>query len=271
MIWWGNFEAEGVSAIYEEGPGGGDPDDFNSPFNAPAKSPHEHLSRVYWHSSFFQYELVAPVLTKEVTHAALAGLQRWSGIAANNTIVNNVTTAPAAAGAYIRSVGQVRATDIVLLEHGLPYVPMCFVAYEGRILSNGVNVQNLATGQGRLVSAFANETVIGIREMAFSTAAALPAAVRNYEVLVLRNPMPDPLKPMFAYDGDHLTIGRGIVDSDKAYVRTVLAGESSFDLDLGRSIDIKAGRTKYVSGGIATTETGYTGSFAGSPFKPIGV
>ena len=83
--------------------------------------------------------------------------------------------------------------------------------------------------------------------------------------------MPDPLKPMFAYDGEHLTIGRGIVDSDKAYVRTVLAGESSFDLDLGRSIDIKAGRTRYVSGGIATTEAGYTGSFAGSSFKPIGV
>lgn len=260
-----------ITAIFQEAPGGGNTRDINSPRNAPAKTPKSHLSRVFWHSSFFQFELVAPVLTKVVTHTALAGKQRWSGIDLNNNLINNVTTKPTVLGAFIESRGDVRVTDIVLMTHNLGYVPLYFIAHAGRVLCNGLNIQSLASGQMRTVSAFATSSVIGIRETAISADVALPAISKTYEVMAFRSPAANAGKAMWSFDGDAMLLGRGIVDSRKEYVRSVLSSESSFDIDLGRTMDIKNGRTRYSSGGIVTTEPDYNGSFAGSPYKAIGV
>lgn len=265
---WRGFSAEGVTAIYDEAPGGGDPLDFNAPCNAPAKSPHLYLAQVYWHSEFFQYELAMPIQTKTVAHAALAGITRYTGVSGYTPI--GWTTVRPASGILLIDVGNSRVVDHVLVEHNLGYAPQAFVSRAGRIMPNGEMIQTGANLKRR-VSAYATDTVIGLREYAKSSNVALPAISETYQTLVLRNPAKLAGAPLAEFDGTDLRLGRGKVDTANVYLRRTLADESNFDFDQDETIHIRSGRSRTVSGGIVTTEPGYTGSFAGGPFLPVGV
>ncbi|AKR55696.1 hypothetical protein XM25_07770 [Devosia sp. H5989] len=261
------FPEEGIVACFEEAPGGGDIKDINSLCNAPAKDPAGNLSAVYWHSDFFQYELALPLQTRTITHAALAGYSQYYQI---TSVVTPVGSAPTD-GISFRRVGQSRATDIALVTHNLGYVPLFFVSFGGRVITNGSIVQVAGNGLTRWVSPYATSSIIGLREFAVSTTSALPAINCTYQALLFRNTEAQQGRPLFGLEGDNLVVGKGKVDTSKQYLRAALAGETDFDFDTGRTIDIRNGRSRHVSGGITTTESGYNGGFGGSGFVPMGV
>lgn len=272
------FAAQNVVAIYDEPNTTGDFRSFDAPRNAPAKNPAAHLALVYWHSDFFQYELAVNPTAVTINHTALAGRVRYDGIGPNGAFDNATSpptgeggaTTPAGGVIYVTKFGQVRVTDIVLLNHGLGYVPVCFVASQGRILLPGTLIQSLSGGRCRNVVPFATSTQIGLREIAASSQSSLPAMSRSYELLVCRNPVQQSGRPMMGMEGNNLIVARGKVDTSKRYIRRALAGEGSLDLDRGRTADIRGGRMRQATGGVVTSEPGYTGSFAAPPFIAIG-
>lgn len=264
------FPAQNIVACYDEAPGGGNIKDINAPCNGPAKSPHLHLSRVYWHIDFFQYELAMPLQNKTVAHTSLAGKTRYYPAHGSGAPGSGSATRPSQ-GIYLVATGEMRATNLTLVTHNLGYVPAFYVAYGGNMMTSGTPVQ-VQGDRARFVSAYATSSIIGLREIAVSGASALSAVSRNYQVMVFRNPTVDPARPLMGLnpDGINITIGRGKVDTSKQYLRRVLEDESSFDLDLGRTIDLRSGGVRVRSGGVTIDEF-YDGSFAGSPFIPVGV
>lgn len=268
------FPAQNIVACYDEAPGGGNIEDINAPCNAPAKSPHLHLSRVYWHVDFFQYELAMPLQNKTVAHTSLAGETLYFGTAVSGSGLVNGSTSPPSFGQSIAMNGDLRVSNITLVTHNLGYIPAYFVAYAGHSMTSGTLVQTQGTdGRSRYVSAFATTSIIGLREVAISSASALAAANRSYQVMVFRNPTTDPARPLMGLnsDGINITIGRGKVDTSKQYLRRVLSSESNFDLDLGRTIDLRGGGIRIASGGVIVSDNSYDGNFAGSSYIPVGV
>lgn len=265
------FPAQNIVACYDEAPGGGNIEDINAPCNGPAKSPHLHLSRVYWHVDFFQYELAMALQNKTIAHTSLAGKTLYYGTSATGGgLANGTPTNPG--GIVVQSNGQVRATNLTLVTHNLGYVPAFFVAYGGHSMTSGTLVQ-IQGDRARFVTAYATSSIIGLREVAVSSDLALSAVSRSYQVMVFRNPTTTPSRPLMGLnaDGINITIGRGKVDTSKQYLRRVLSGESDFDLDLGRTIDLRSGGIRVASGGTITDDARYDGSYAGPSFIPVGV
>jgi hypothetical protein len=273
------FAAQNVVAIYDEPNTTGDFRSFDAPRNAPAKNPVAHLPQLYWHSEFFQYELAMNPIVTTVNHTALAGQVRYDGIGPNGPF-NNATSAPTGNGGvttpaggviYVQKNGQVRTTDIVLYTHNLGYVPVFFIASQGKVLLPGLTIQTLSEGRGRLVHAFATSSIIGLRETATSSQSSLPAISRSYELLICRIPTAQSGRPLMGMEGNNLVIAKGKVDTSKRYIRRVLPGESSFAIDRGRTGDVRGGRLRQATGGTLITEPGYAGSFAAPSYIAIGV
>lgn len=265
------FPAQNIVACYDEAPGGGNIEDINAPCNAPAKNPHLHLSRVYWHVDFFQYELAMPLQNKTVAHTSLAGKTLYYGTSGASGLINGFTNPPSE-GIYVESRGNIRVQNITLVTHNLGYIPTFYVAYAGRMMPCGSLIQDQGD-RGRFVSAFATSTIIGLKETAIASDVALSAVNRSYQVLVFRNPATNPALPLMGLqsDGANIWIGRGKVDSKKQYLRRTLALESNFDLDLGRTADYRGGGVRIASGGVVTDFGPYDGSFSGAPFLSVGV
>lgn len=250
------FPAQGVVACFTEPvPPASQAEqlDINSPCNAPAANPMAHLDRVAFHSSFFNYELAVPMQTITVTHPRVV----------------TSTTVWGAPGAISVSITGTGREDIrSLLTHNLGYTPLVMVSYQDVMVISGTAVQVEAQG-ARFISVWANNSEVGLGESAYCGPTDLPEAARTYQVMVFRTPAPNPALPLFSGDNDSFQIGRGMINSDRSYLKRDPNGV--FDMDLGRTLDITNGGARMVSGGVTRSDNWYNGGFTGSPFIPVGV
>jgi hypothetical protein len=251
------FNGSNVVAAFTEAPGGGNILDINAPRNAPAKSPLAHLDKLAFHSSFYLYE-VALDQTVAVTHPAIAG---GSGGKAGfwNASTEFLTW---------EIFGRVEGTQHTLLAHGLPYVPLVVVAYQGVMVVAGTIVQNEAAGT-RFVGVSADASNVYISATGYSSDLTLPAISRSYRVIVFRTPaaISDAL---FSGDGTGFQMGRGKVNSQRRYFRRD-NGPAPLAMDLGPTIDVGGGGARVVTGGTVQTDQFYSGGFAGSGFIPVNI
>lgn len=253
------FPAQGVVACYDETPGGGDIEDFDAPRNAPAKFPEQYLDRVIWHSALSQYEVALGPISVPVTHTAFAGSTQTFSIIGDATVQLNV-------------FGAQRTSDINLGAHGASGVPKIMLALSGRIIPEGFLVQNDgSTGVSRFVAPWADSTNTYIRELAVSSNSTLPAISLTYQLLVLRKRSADPLLPLFSGSSSSLQLGRGMIESSRSYLRKTGVGDSPFSLDNDIGIDAENGYVRSASGGVISTESGYTGSMPAPPFIQVGL
>lgn len=262
------FIAADIVACYEEAPGGGDIFDINAPRNAPAKFPFAHLDKLSWHSDFFHYEVAAGPVDVPVNHAALAGkTTTWSLPAGGNWI-----GVPAPNSISFVTQGDSRETSIAIFAHGLGVIPKFIVSLNGRRVPDGYMVQ-LAGGNYRRVSVFADETHIWLRESAVSGAAGdpLPAVTLTYRVMVFSARGKDPAKPLFGRSGNVVSIARGLIKTTERYLRRTGAGDTPFALNLDKTMDIRNGGGRTGSGGIAVSEPRYNGTMPAPPFISVGV
>ena len=259
------FPVQGVVAVFDEPNQSGNWWDIDAPRNAPAKNPGANLSTVYWHSAFFQYELAMPIQTVNVSHPALSGREIYWGY----NLVYDGSYNDAANGYLVP--GRVATASHTLVNHGLGYVPLAFVAYGGRMLMPGVAVQTASEGRSRFVSPYITDSTVSLREVYNSSSLGLGAVNRTYQVMVFRTPAQNAALPIFFEDGGETIIGREKVRTDRTYARKVGAGATPFDIDQGRTVDLNNGRARIGTGGTVTTEAGYGGSFSAPAFVPVGV
>lgn len=199
---------------------------------APFLEPAQHLSRVRFHSrlQYLAKLLEQPAVT--INHTALAGVTG-----------TGITGAPTSGGASSGSSdpignGQIRVTDFTLYEHGLGYPPLYMAMYGTEILSGATLVQEENPGRRRIVSSYATSTIIGLREVAFSSSSALSAASRDYRVLVFRNPASDPAKATLKVSATELYFGQGKIGSGDAMLRGAVPGDSqTFFLPSSETVD----------------------------------
>jgi hypothetical protein len=261
------FPAENIVACFNEAPGGGNPKDINSLRNRPVANPYGWLSSIFWHSEFFQYEVAFNLQQVTINHPAVAGKVSYYGVRWNS---GGIIGSPSSGGIVFALFGDAVPTTHTLVTHNLGYVPKVMVAYEGNMLPTGRLVQ-IEGDTGRRVSTFANESIVGLRDLGFSSASALNPVQCTYDVLIFRNPQPLAGWPLFGRDGNEVVIGRGKARTDRQYLRNVGAGDSPYDLNRGRTGDLNNGRACYATGGTVIVEPGYAGALAPPPFTPVGV
>ena len=261
------FPSQGIVACFEEPSQTGNWWDIDAPRNAPAKDPTAYLSIVYWHSEFFQYELAMPIQTVSISHPSIAGRTSYWGY---DRVFNGGRSDAAPTSRYLVA-GNVAASNHTLVTHGLGYVPLAFVAYNGRMLMPGVAVQTASEGRSRFVAPYVTETTVGLREVRNSSEAGLGAVSRSYQVMVFRVPEVQASVPLFGRSGGDVVVGRGKVRANRAYLRKVGAGATPFDIDRGRTVDLQNGRARIGTGGDLITEAGYGGAFSAPAFIPVGV
>lgn len=261
------FPNENIVAVFDEPTSSGAIDNFNAPRNAPARLPGANIASVHWHIDFFQYELAMPIQSVTVSHAALAGREHFWGPQDVFWIRDPVYTSGISYGVP----GRTALAQHTLVTHNLGYVPLAFVAYGGRMLMPGVAVQVASEGRNRFVSPYITSSIVGLREVYNSSANALGAVSRTYQVIVFRVPEVEGARALFGREGSNVVLGRGKIDTSKQYLRRTGAGDSPFDIDRGPTVDINSGRTRIVTGGTTTTEAGYAGSFTGPDYIAVGV
>lgn len=251
----------GVVAIIDDAPGAGAFTDSGALRNRPAVDPGNWLAKVKFQSDLDYYELQGSVQTVSVTHTLLAGNTATYSNYFGYNLVYYVT-------------GQTRVLDIPIFAHGQGRIPLYKIALGGSQLPAGIPTQlGAGDGTGRLVSHWADATNIYLHEIAFSGAAGvdLSAQTLTYQVMVFDQPTADPAVPPLHFDNvsGALKLGRGKVRSDRHYLRKALAGETSFDINLGSTGALGGGSIKVVTGGVPYAEYGYSGPFTGPPFVPV--
>ena len=250
------FPDQSVVACFTEPNTTGQIDDYNAARNAPAKTPISHLDKITWHSSFDQFELATNPTDVAINHTSLAA--------------NSVTTG---IGSILLTIyGNIRVTDILLFTHGLGYKPRVKVTINNKVVVSGQIIQNLNDGRARIVSVYVTTTGVYLRETAYSAVSALPAISQTYRVFVFRQSTQNPSAPLFSDNGTLMTIARGVIRSDKKYLRRTGVGDAEeFSIDRGPTIDIDNGFKRIANGGTLTTETGYGGSMAAPAFVAVGL
>jgi len=250
-----------IVAIIESAPGGGRLTESSAPCNRPAVDPANWLANNKFNTAFDYYELLVPVQTVSITHALLA--------TASNLVFSSI-------GLSITIKGTQADRDIVLYAHGLGYVPTYMVAYNGARLPAGMHTIIRGSGttsqRSRAISHWADTTNIYLREHCTSGDVDLEADTLSYQVLIFTRPARDPLvQDLLSYNDTTgvALIDHGRVRSDRHYLRKAIAAESSFDINLGATMDLNDGFVRVVTGGVIFDEPGYGGSWAGPPFVPV--
>lgn len=206
---------------------------------APFDSPTDHMDAVYFHSDL-QY-LSAPIIDQvTVNHAQVSGVT-GSGVA-------GAPGPGSPAGSQAIANGQIVTASHTLLTHDLGYVPPYIVLWNGVAVSGGTSVQD-ETNRGRLVSSYATTSIIGLREVGFSSSANLAAVNRTYDVIVFRELDPDPAKPLFhvKLSNGTLVIGHGKIEAGQPTLRRALPAESTFYIPISRTADVRNGAIRTVS------------------------
>lgn len=226
------FPVQGVIAIYDEAEGGGEIDDFDAPRNAPAKSPEQHLDKVYWHSHF---DLLEVLVSREVAvnHASIA---IGTGVGGTNQTFNWNATA-------------VHNLLIDLTPYGLTREPFALAAIDNNIIWPGMPVQiDLAgSGRGRYGTIYTTTTGVYLYENSSRSGTVMPAATLTYDVIVFKDPRGDENDQLKSFDPDtgEYQMGRGRFSSLRSYLQ-VAPGGSPLGFSLGRTIDLKNGSPRAV-------------------------
>lgn len=248
---------DGKVAIWEKPPSG----DPMAPFNEPLK----HMEYVRFHSDlqYLNSQLISTAMS--INHTAVAGVT-GTGYSVSNG-------GSASAGAQIAS-GQVVANEYVLYTHNLGYAPLFFALFNGTVISGGIGVQK-AANQQRLVSAFSTTTQIKIRDVGISSAVALPAVTREYDVYIFKNLVADPLLPMFhvklTNPGKRIIFGRGRISDSQITVRRTKPGDGvQLPFPVSRSVDVRNGDIRSLQADGTFTQLGsYNGTLFGFDFVPV--
>lgn len=211
-------------AIYEEAPGGGDPLNPSSQMNRPVVAPLSWLDNIYFHSDLNYYPTVIDGVTS-ISHPSVAGRTVTVG---QDIYLSQLYT------------GQSQTFDHLLIQHNLGYVPLFFVAYDGKMIPHGMPVQS-ASGGVRLVSAYATSTQIRLREFATSSASPLPAVNRNYQVLVFRSNAVDPALPMLRIEPGDVVFGQGRFRANTPHLRATGPGDSLYAQARDRTAAVRNG------------------------------
>lgn len=242
------------AALYQEPVTTGDVNDPNSARNAPLNNPGAHMSRVRFHSDFDYYHVaVGP------TNTSITFPQR------NGETVNIINFGT---GAVLTRQGGIINANHTLVTHGLGYVPAYMVVSGNDLITPSTIIQ---TGNYvRRVTPYATTSTINLRESCVTGASGvnIPTTTQSYTVIVFRAPIEDsPHLFDFNPSTGVVEIGKGKFRSTYHSLRIAVSGDSQpFDISLGRTVDVRGGRSRTVSpSGVVQTESGYTGSFSGSP------
>lgn len=223
---------------------------------APYDDPLANMDKVKFHSDL-QY-LASQAVSSNITinHTSLAGVTGTGYQAGNGG-------GPASGSSAPISDGQIRVSSIELSTHGLGYVPLCYVLYNNRIVSPGTVVQT-DSDMIRMVSVYVTTTKVFLREIAISSAVALPAISRDYSVLVFREPIADPLQPTLFLSRDNpMVLAKGKITEDNRPLRASVASDARFYVPIERTIDIKNGAIRNISPLDGIIDYGsYNGNFS---------
>lgn len=263
------FPDQNKIAVFNEPNSSGSIEDYNSSRNTPIRNPAASIANVFFHTDFFQYELAFPIQSVNVPHPGLAGRSYFWGPTDQYWINSPIYTS---AISY-QVPGQTAVTETLLVTHNLGYVPLVFVAWNGRMLMPGVAVQIDGEGLTRFVSSFVTTTGVYLREVYTSTEGVLNANNQSYQVLIFRTSQATAGLPLMGINSSNgqFILGRGKINTINSYLRRTGAGDTPFAIDYGPTIDINRGRARIVSGGVVSTEVGYGGSFGGPAYTSVGV
>lgn len=227
------FPAEGIVAIFDEPNQTGDVHDIDAARNAPAKTPADHLDKIYFHSALDYLEVLASA-TVTINHAAVSAGAGVSGSAGQDTVFQ---------------WGGVTADHLLLdlTAHGLAEEPFVVVATADQIIWPGMPVQTESGGRARYATAYSTTTAVRLWETASRTSNALSAASIEYTVLAFRKPSGDLNDILQAFDPDtgEFQMGRGRFSSLRRYLQ-IAPGGSPLGLTIGRTIDLNNGAMRAV-------------------------
>lgn len=243
------------AALYQEPVTTGSVDNPNSARNAPLNNPGAHMSRIRFHSDFDYYHIAVGPTAASVTFPQRNG---------ETVPIINFST-----GAVLTRTGNMVSANHTLLTHSLGYVPAYMVVSGNDLITPSFIIQT-SGAYVRRITPYATSSIIGIRESSVTGASGvnIPATTRSYRVLVFRSPIEDsPHLFDFNPTTGQVLIGKGKFKSTFRSLRAAKSGDSQpFDISLGRTVDIRGGKSRTVSpSGVVVTESGYTGSFSGSP------
>jgi len=215
----------GKVAFFDEPNTVGDPFDPAAARNAPLLDAVTNLIRERFHVDLDHLE-VALAGTTTIPHLAV------TGIAAD----------PKLASAYGTNAG---GDDNLVVNHGLPYVPICLVAAGSNILWPGMPVQTGVNGAARYATPYVDGTALRVATKATIGDTTLASASISYSYLIFKAPPAASGDILFQFDPDTgiVAMGLGKFSSDRAYLQ-VAAGGSPLGLSVGRTIDLNNGAPK---------------------------
>lgn len=265
------FPDAGIVAMFDEPNQTGDVHDIDAPRNAPAKTPEDHLDKIYFHSSLNLLE-VAMEATVTINHASVAAGGSVSGSASQSV-----------AFAWAGAVADNLLLDISSL--GLSDAPLVMVSTGDNMVWPGMPVQTDSGGRARYITAYSTATAVRLWESASKTGAVLAAASIDYKVIVFRPPAGDLNDLLMGFDPvtGEFQAGRGRFSTTKRYLQ-VAPGGSPVGIPLGRTIDLDDGAPRAVrpdgtaydpvpatatvtitpGTGAVSASLDYSGTFAGS-------
>ena len=243
------FPDAGVVALFDEPNQTGAVHDIDAPRNAPAKSPGDHLDKLYFHVALDMLE-VASSASVNVSHAEIAAGSAASGAGGGTTID----------GGAVLQYGGV-TDDHLLYEHDLGYLPFVLVSQGDNILWPGLPVQTASGGRARYVTPYVTTTQVRLWETASRTSAALSATTLSYDLLVFRQPPPATGDQLINFDPESGLFRKGLdrFRTDRRYLQVAPGGSPLF-LSQGRTIDLSNGAPRAVRGDGTTFEPVAIGS-----------
>lgn len=215
-------------AIYDEAPGGGDPNDPNSLMNRPVVSPSSWLSYIYFHSDLNYYGVVASTLGTTLTHPFIPTATRLAGGGTGE------------ASGVVNFLGQQGVSDDPILTHNLGYIPNFYGITAGSFVPNGTIIQSEAGGS-RFSCMYATTTQIRVRTFGYSNANNLSAYSVTYGAIVFRDVAPISSEMMLDLQPGRVVFGQGKFISSNPHLRVVGSGDSPFAIATDRTAGIRNG------------------------------
>lgn len=244
----------GKLVIWEKPLSGNPMDPFNNPVG--------FLSLIYFCSDF-DYYARAIGATPTISHPNIPA-------SAATLVVNTLTV-------NISVYTTKTTNDYLLLTHNLGYKPNFMVCdSNGNEIPHGWPIQ-FAAGTTRKITAYATTTEIRLKEVALYGQTTLPPLSQTYTVVAFRNPDPVVGAPGIRIQPSRVRFGYGKIDSNERSLRRALAGEATFGVPQGPTVDIKNGQVRFVRADgtiydlnttFVTGASNYGGSFTGTPAIP---